>query len=159
MSDEIDKMFSDLETYYPGSKRKRRETKKAEVIPDAGWDTKPIKKTMPNGKEMEFFTLVNLAGALGRPVKTLRKWLDNGYLPPSPYRSPDTTTKAGKTMRGYRLYSRAQIEAVVKLFGEAGLLDKTRIQWPNQKLTSAIAETWSHIRVLETETTKPNGEI
>jgi hypothetical protein len=104
MSDEIDKMFSDLETYYPGSKRKRRETKKAEVIPDAGWDTKPIKKTMPNGKEMEFFTLVNLAGALGRPVKTLRKWLDNGYLPPSPYRSPsicDATSDRGHRADNY----------------------------------------------------------
>jgi len=27
MSDEIDAMFSDLDTYYPGSKKKRRETK------------------------------------------------------------------------------------------------------------------------------------
>jgi len=86
MTDEIDKMFSDLDSYYPGSKRKRREPKAPEVEVDDTWESKSYKKTLPNGKDMEFYTIGALAQALGRPVITIRQWIKTGYLPPSPYR-------------------------------------------------------------------------
>jgi len=88
MTDEIDKMFSDLDSYYPGSKRKRREPKAPEVEVDDTWESKSYKKTLPNGKDMEFYTIGALAQALGRPVITIRQWIKTGYLPPSPYRLP-----------------------------------------------------------------------
>jgi len=82
MTDEIDKMFSDLDTYYPGSKRKRREPKAPEVEVDDTWESKSYTKTLPNGKDMEFYTIGALAQALGRPVITIRQWIKSGYLPP-----------------------------------------------------------------------------
>lgn len=156
MPDEIDNIFAGLDKFYPGSKRKRRDLKKVDVPTDLGWDAKPLIKKMPNGKDIEFFTNVALANALGRPLSTVKKWLYNGYLPVSPYRSPDIKTKDGKVIRGQRLYSRPQVNVVVELFGKAGLLDKTRLNWPNQKLTNAIAEAWIELRAQETKTTEPN---
>lgn len=152
MSDEIDKMFSDLDTYYPNSKRKRREPKKPEVdVPDT-WDTKSYKKTLPNGKDIEFYTIGALAQALGRPVITVRTWIKEGYLPPSPYRLPTKKNRNGDDHKGRRLYSRAQIEAVVDLFGKSGVLHVKRIDWPNQQLTTAIADTWKRIQVEDAKT-------
>jgi len=86
---------------------------------------------------------------LGRPLVTIRYWIKQEYIPQAPYRLSDKETKNGEKMRGRRLYSRAQIEAIVELFGKAGLLDKTRIQWPNQQLTNAIAEAWENIKSAE----------
>jgi len=68
MTDEIDKMFSDLDTYYPGSKRKRREPKAPEVEVDDTWESKSYTKTLPNGKDMEFYTI----GALVLHVKRIQ---------------------------------------------------------------------------------------
>jgi len=124
MTDEIDKMFSDLDSYYPGSKRKRREPKAPEVEVDDTWESKSYKKTLPNGKDMEFYTIGALAQALGRPVITIRQWIKTGYLPPSPYRLP------------------------------TNVLHVKRIQWPNQQLTNAIAEAWKNIQVEDSKTTE-----
>jgi len=132
MTDEIDKMFSDLDSYYPGSKRKRREPKAPEVEVDDTWESKSYKKTLPNGKDMEFYTIGALAQALGRPVITIRQWIKTGYLPPSPYRLP---TKKNVN-------------------GDAGVLHVKRIQWPNQQLTNAIAEAWKNIQVEDSKTTE-----
>jgi len=152
MSDEIDAMFSDLDTYYPGSKKKRRETKeKNKRINKDGsdWTTTAVFRKLPSGELHEFYQVGALAQALGRPLVTIRYWIKEGYIPQAPYRLADKETKNGETQRGRRLYSRAQIEKAVELFGKAGLLDKTRIQWPNQQLTNAIAEAWDSIKSAE----------
>ncbi len=154
MTDEIDKMFSDLDTYYPGSKRKRREPKAPEVEVDDTWESKSYTKTLPNGKDMEFYTIGALAQALGRPVITIRQWIKSGYLPPSPYRLPTKKNVKGEDHKGRRLYSKAQIDSVVELFKVAGVLHVKRIQWPNQQLTNAIAEAWKNIQVEDSKTTE-----
>lgn len=149
MSDEIDALFSDLDTYYPGSKRKRRETtpKNKRAIKDGSdWTTTAVFRKLPSGELHEFYQVGALAQALGRPLVTIRYWIKEGYLPQAPYRLADKETKNGEKMRGRRLYSRAQIEKAVELFGKAGVMDKTRIQWPNQQLTNAIAEAWESIK-------------
>jgi hypothetical protein len=151
MTDKIDNFLSDLDDYYPNSKRKRR-TKEVKVSKkDSDWTINPIKKTLPNGRDMEFYTIGALAVALGRPLVTIRYWMKEGYLPAPSYRLGDKTDANGKEIKGRRLYSRAQIDVAVDLFGRAGYLNKTRIQWPNQQLTDAIAEAWSNIRVEETK--------
>lgn len=152
MSDEIDAMFSDLDTYYPGSKKKRRETKpKTKRVNKDGsdWTASAVFRKLPSGELHEFYQVGALAQALGRPLVTVRYWIKEGYLPQAPYRLSDKETKNGEKMRGRRLYSRAQIEKAVELFGKAGVLDKTRIQWPNQQLTNAIAEAWDSIKSAE----------
>lgn len=152
MSDEIDNIFSDLDNYYPGSKRKRRdrkEKKSKKVKEDSDWQSSAVFKKLPNGQLFEFYQLGALAQAIGRPMVTVRYWIKNGYLPPAPYRLGNKTDKNGNVINGRRLYSRAQIEKLVELFGKAGYLDESRIKWPNQQLTNAIAEAWDSIKSAE----------
>jgi hypothetical protein len=154
--DFIEKAFADLDDFYPGSKRKRRE--KVEKQPeDVTWDAKPFIKTLPNGKDVEMFTLGALATALNRPVITLRAWMTEGYLPTSPYRLPSTVDKNGKEVLGRRLYTRPMIEMTVELFTKAGILHAKRIDWAlHRQLINEIAESWDKIRESETETTETN---
>lgn len=153
--DYIEDSFADLDKYYPGSKRKRREPVKPEVEPQDDWDAKPYIKTLPNGKDIEMYTIGALAGALGRPIITVRAWIKEGYLPASPYRLPTKKNVKGEDHKGRRLYSRPMIESAVELFDKAGLLYKKRIDWAlHQQLSSDIAEAWSKIRAKETEHTE-----
>ena len=152
--DFIDSTFADLE-YYPGSKRKIKkiEPKKPEVAPLATWDAKPIRKTLPNGRDLEMFTIGSLAEALGRPVITIRVWIKEGYLPASPYRLPSKKDVNGKDHQGRRLYSRAMVEKVIELFRSHGVLETKRIEWSlHRQLSNEIAEAWSEIRASETNT-------
>jgi hypothetical protein len=148
--DFIDATFANLDTYYPGSKRKRREPKAQEIQPEVHWDSKPYVKTLPNGKDIEMFTVGALAQALGRPFISVRVWNENGYLPKSPYRLPTKKNKNGEDHKGRRLYSRAMIEVAVELFGKFGVLHTKRIEWSlHQQLTKEIAEAWSQILAQE----------
>jgi len=152
--DLIDSMFSDVDQYYPGSKRKRKpvEAKKPEVELDLNWDAKPIKKTLPNGRDLEMFTIGALAAALGRPVITIRAWIKEGYLPAAPYRLPSTKDVNGKDHQGRRLYSRAMVEKVVEILRTTGLLEIKRIEWSLQRQVSIdIADAWTQIRADETK--------
>jgi hypothetical protein len=152
--DLIDSMFSDVDQYYPGSKRKRKPVvaKKPEVELDLNWDAKPIKKTLPNGRDLEMFTIGAIAAALGRPVITMRAWIKEGYLPAAPYRLPSTKNVNGKEHQGRRLYSRAMVERVVEILRMAGLLEVKRIEWSlHRQVSIDIAEAWTQIRADETK--------
>jgi hypothetical protein len=151
-SDFIENSFADLDVYYPGSKRKKKPivVKEPKVHPDFMWDAKPYKKTLPNGRDLEMFTIGALASALGRPVITIRAWLKEGYLPASPYRLPTKKNVRGEDQAGRRLYSRAMVEKVIELFLLAGLLDVKRIDWSlHRQLSNEIAEAWNQIRADE----------
>ena len=157
--DFIDKEFADLDVYYPGSKRKRREKPVIEKKIKADWDANPTLRTLPNGKDVEFFQIGSLALALGRPLITLRAWMKEGYLPASPYRLPSKIDKNGKELQGRRLYTRPMIEAAVEAFTRAGLLDSKRVEWSlHRQLIREIDEAWSNIRAQETETNETIGE-
>ena len=150
--DFIDKAFADLDVYYPNSKQKRKEkvAPKQEVFPDTQWDSRPRITTLPNGKDIELFTIGAIASALGRPVITIRAWLKEGYLPAAPYRLPAKKNINGEDHQGRRLYSRAMVEKVVELFDKSGLLYVKRIDWDsNRHLSLEIAEAWSQIRANE----------
>lgn len=150
--DFIENSFADLDVYYPGSKRKRKPVvaKKPEVDTILTWDSKPYIKTLPNGRDLEMFTIGALADALGRPVITIRAWLKEGYLPASPYRLPTKKNVRGEDQAGRRLYSRAMIEKVVELFSLAGLLEVKRIDWSlHRQLSNEIASAWNEIRTSE----------
>lgn len=152
--DFIDQTLSMLDDYYPGSKRKRKEkpvVKEVEV--PAGWDARPYKKTMPNGKDIQMFTLGALAQALGRPIITLRVWMKEGYLPMPPYRLPDTIGKDGVARNGRRLYSRPMIEAAVDIFRSNGIYGLARVEWSlYQHVAEELAEAWNKIRAEEMKT-------
>jgi len=152
--DLIDSTFADLDTYYPGSKRKRKPVvvKALEVEPNSAWDVKPQKRTLPNGSDLELFTIGALAAALGRPLITIRAWIKEGYLPAAPYRLPSSKDVNGKDHQGRRLYSRAMVEKTVELFHSAGLLHTKRIEWSlHRQLSNEIAEAWNNLRASETK--------
>jgi hypothetical protein len=154
--DYIEAAFGDLDKFYPGSKRKRREFAPVEVkdvASEEAWDARPYLKPLPNGIEIEMFTVGALALALGRPFITVRTWNKKGYLPTPPYRLPTKKDKNGKEHKGRRLYSRAMIEAAVELFSKFGVLQSPRIDWStHQQLVIEIAEAWSKILAEETNT-------
>lgn len=153
--DFIDKSFADLDDFYPGSKRKRKpiEAKKPEVTPDSNWDSRPYVKTLPNGRDLEMFTIGALASAVGRPVITIRAWIKEGYLPASPYRLPTKKNIKGEDHAGRRLYSRAMVESLVDIFTKAGLMETKRIEWSlHRQLPKEIAEVWNQIRTEENKT-------
>lgn len=162
MSDFIDETFASLDEYYPGSRRKRKsvEPAKAEEPREVNWDSRPYVKTMPNGTNMELFTIGALATALDRPIITVRDWVKKGYLPTAPYRMPSTTNKNGDSHQGRRLYSRAMIEAVVEIFDKADLLSLERIEWNNhKKIAFSISERWNTIRMQETNTANNANQL
>jgi len=69
--DFIDDMFGELDVYYPGSKRKRKEPVEKPVL-DTSWEKDSFEKTLPNGRQLEFYTIGSLAKALNRTIPTLR---------------------------------------------------------------------------------------
>jgi hypothetical protein len=153
MEDFIDKTFADLDAYYPGSKRKRRVDKvekQSKTITD--WDTKSFIKNLPNGKEVEMYTIGSLAKAVHRPNETILLWIKNEYIPETHYRLPSTVGPDGKEILGRRLYTRPMIEAVIKVFQKGGLFKVRRIDWKaNRHLTNEIAEAWEQTRATEIE--------
>jgi hypothetical protein len=149
MSDDlIEETFGDL--YYPGSKRKRREPK-VETQIDSSWDKHPRPTVLPNGKEIDLFTIGALADALGRPVITIKLWMKEGHLPTSPYRLPTKVDKNGDERQGRRLYSKSMIESAIAVFTKFGVLHVKRIDWEKyRKVTEEIAEAWSKSLAEET---------
>jgi hypothetical protein len=147
MSEDFMEQFAGLEEFYPGSKKKRREPLPPEVVPDENWDSKPYIKTLPSGKDIEMYTIGALAGALGRPIITIRKWIREGNLPPSPYRLPTKKNKHGEDHKGRRLYTRAMIDTAVNVFKSNGLMDTKRIDWSQHRLVpQELNEAWLKLR-------------
>jgi hypothetical protein len=149
VTDFIEETFGGLDTYYPGSKRKRREPA-VSAPKETSWEADSFEKTLPNGRQIQMYTLGSLAKALGRPTKTVRYWVENGILPTSPYRLPSKQGANGQVYAGRRLYSKAMVEATVELFAKAGLLGTVRIEWSlHRSLVDKIAEAWENIRAEE----------
>lgn len=149
--DFFEETFSELDTFYPGSKRKRRKSKlekpTVEVVP---WEDEFFEKFI-SGKKLKLYTLGSLAKAINRSTATLRKWMEDGKFPESPYRMPDIVGKNGKTYLGRRLYSKAMVEAVVKIYTSAGLLHADKVELSTHRnLGDKITEVWNEIRTTET---------
>lgn len=146
MEDLIDEIFSTVDEYYPGSKRKRKEVVEKPEPVVRTWDSRPYVKPL-NGKDVEFYTIGALAEALGRPIITIRTWIANGYMPASTYRLPDVVDKNGDVRKGRWLYTRGMIEAAVEIFSANRLLDSVRIEWSNHRnVPQELSTAWSNLR-------------
>jgi hypothetical protein len=77
-----------------------------------GWDAKPVWMSV-HGQTKEMFLKSALAKALNRQLVTIRSWEHMGVLSKPRLRN----------YRGRWLYSRDQIEDLIKLAGEEGLMD------------------------------------
>lgn len=145
MTYDIESAFSELDAYYPGSRRKRREVTTTPVADDESWDAKPLVKFM-NGREVEFYLLGSMAKALGKSTITLRLWERKSYIPRSPYRLPSHINKQGKEIPGKRVFTRELIQIAVEEFAKRDLLGAARVEWKHHSdLTIALYERWSAI--------------
>jgi len=147
--DPVDRLIAELDEYYPGSKKKRRplnpQAKKPKVKEEGSWDSKPQVKTLPNGKVVELFSAGDFSNALGRPLVTIRLWERKGYIPRAPYRLKSPVVD-GVKKPGWRMYSRAIVEATVAAFEVRGLMDAPRIDWNKySSLSIELMETWKRI--------------
>ena len=154
MNDEVDKLFESLDDYYPGSKRKRRapdpKAKPRKVSTPEAWDSEPQVKTLPNGKVLELFSAGSLGLALNRPLVTLRLWERKGYIPRAPYRLKSMIVN-GVKKPGWRMYSRAIVEATIESFQSRGLLEAPRVDWNrHHDLSIELMEKWTKIHSQET---------
>ena len=117
MTSKMDSIVSDLENLdYPGRRKPVNRQTRQSVSDTPVWDNKPI-KYMSGGEIREFYTISHLAVALGYSVQSIRAWEDKGLLPRSPFRSPRTKrpVAGGRSNKGKRLWTREQIEGIVRL--------------------------------------------
>lgn len=127
----IEDFFGD--EFYPGSRQKRPEHRAAPVKDTPlgeDWDGKPKILTV-NGVDHEFFTIGQLATALNRRPVTIRSWEAKGILPPARYR-----------YKNRRLYSRTQVEGLMKLCAKHGFLHFTSKPDIPVEFTSDVLELW-----------------
>jgi hypothetical protein len=130
MTDLFTERFGGVGETFPGSKRLRRSRPgtAAPTAPVAGstvnrltrWDAHPVFYAV-NGEDLELFHIGDLAKALYRTAHTMRKWEERGHLPVAFLRTPGATTNGQ-----HRLYTRAQVEGLVRIATEEGILDKNR---------------------------------
>ena len=119
----------DAPQYYPGSTKaivrhpnRAEEPRRHAVGDDPEWDAKPRVSDTADGPT-EFFTLGQLAKALGRESVTIRKWEREGVIPKAQFQVPGRNDDP----RGRRrLYTRAQVEGIVRIAAEEGLHANTR---------------------------------
>lgn len=109
--------------YYPGSSKpidRNSKTPDAEKPDVPEWDRSPRIITV-GGVPTEFFTIGALAEALGRQPVTIRKWEYTGVIPVPLYRKTSAHNEGKR-----RLYTRAQIEGIVKIAEEERVLDNRK---------------------------------
>ena len=115
---------------------------------EVGWWSHPRKLLLvrPDGTEevMDFYTIGDLATALGVKAVTIRKWEARGKLPMSPWRTrlPKNEQVPGKRPAGLRLYSYNQIVAAVKAAKLYGVPHRDA-NW--DAWTEAIVEAWKQV--------------
>lgn len=78
---------------------------------------KTNKTYIVGGKQVKLYTIGELSRRLDRQHQTIRKWERDGIIPPAQFRS--------KTNR--RLYTEAQINAIVKVVERYGLKQGSKI--------------------------------
>jgi hypothetical protein len=140
VSDFAESLFEDLAPpppaeYYPGSKRQvpPKNTPTPPAAPtEKPWDRNPKRLTV-RGVEREFFTIGALAEAINRRPVTIRAWEDRGVIPKARYR--------GRGQK--RLYTREQVEGLVRLCDEHGILTfASRPDSIPPAFTSDVIELW-----------------
>lgn len=114
--------FSDIaEEYFPGSSRKitASSTKTPAKEETHTWDASPRKYAW-NETIYEFFSVGHLAMALQKSAVTIRLWESQGYIPQTQRAPSEHPSKR------QRIYSRAQIEGIVRIAAEEGILGEAR---------------------------------
>jgi hypothetical protein len=135
----------DLNEFYPGSKMKRAIH---EVLPEP--EEEPVE--WPKGRiltisgyEVECFTTGQLGELLGgRKAVTIRAWEAEGILPRSGYFIPG---KGGDVRGRRRYYTRAQVQGVLDIAREEGVLyPSTKISISRTGFTRKVGAFFADLR-------------
>jgi hypothetical protein len=139
--------------FYPGSKQRRRESveqkrerkraERAEVKDDESWDAHPKKRTV-KGVEFEMFPVGALAKALNRDPVTIRAWIRKRWLPKNQWQDPPVIGSRGDA--GRRLWTRAQVERIVVIAYQEGLLAERPPRIQQTGFTRRIFAEWKDLR-------------
>lgn len=114
--------FEGLSDYYPGSSQKRTREDQLPTPPpqpEASWSDSPRIYSF-NGVDYEFFSIGDLAMALGKSAVTIRAWESQGYIPTS-LRGPSEHPS-----KRHRIYTRPQVEGLVRIAEQEGILGEAR---------------------------------
>ena len=146
-SDLIAQTFGGLaDETYPGSTQKRRPSaaeRKAEEKAARGWDANPMKRTVSVGAKkvsMEFFPIGALGKALGKKPVTIRLWIRKGWLPKPSYATAPISSGAINASR--RLWTRRQIEGIVKIAKEEGVYGQWRPDVEGTNFVHRVRTAW-----------------
>lgn len=136
--------------FYPGSKMRRDAPRPAPD--DAGLDLGvPYDRGIPGDPEMELYTIGTLALALNRDSRTIRTWERLGRIPLAQYNNfvhdagcpGDDCTCPPMDIRAHRrLYTRAQIEGMVAIAEEEGILSNTAKHITKTQFTQRVINQW-----------------
>lgn len=114
--------FEGLSDYYPGSSQKRTPEPSGPTRPpepETSWSDSPRIYSF-DGVDYEFFSIGDLALALGKSAVTIRAWESRGYIPTS-LRGPSEHPS-----KRHRIYTRPQVEGLVRIAEEEGILGEAR---------------------------------
>ena len=151
MSDLLSRFSTLQDEYYPGSKRKRREsqqmrreriaTERHQAREDLPWDARPKKVTVKQtGVDIEVFHIGALAKALKRNPITIRAWIRKGWLPRNMYQTNPVYGSRGDA--GRRLWTRQQIEGIAQIAQEERLLDDKPPRPVDTRFTQRVFDAW-----------------
>ncbi len=101
------------------------------------WDSHPVVRQTATGEVKEFFPVKALAQAWdNRTIDSIYKLEREGIIPKARYR-------AAKGKRRDRLYSREQVEAIVRIAKELGVYStRTRTKITKTGFTQRLLEVW-----------------
>jgi hypothetical protein len=122
---------TELQQYYPGSNRKKRQYEEPEPEKPELDDLPDLGKShyyLVNNQPLALYRIGSIARALNRKSVTIRKWEQEGVIPVSPYKMPGVDPRGQR-----RLYTKEQIESLRQIAYEEGVL------YPNEQ------GRWKHI--------------
>jgi len=147
---DLQALFAPLQDeYYPGSKRKRRESQEMRqerlveerrvAREDESWDAHPV-EVWVKGAKYEMFRVGALAKALGRDSVTIRAWMRKGWLPRNSFQTSPVVGSRGDA--GRRLWTRRQIEGIAQIAKEEGLLGEKPPRPVDTNFTRRVVAAW-----------------
>jgi hypothetical protein len=134
VSDELD-MFGPLPGMdtksYPGTLAPRQPTLSLASDRLALLDLCPSKEYMIGNVATKCYTIGSVAKVLDRKTVTIRSWEMKGWIKPPKFRTkrPDGQQIPGQAVKGRRLYSRDQVEYLIRSFEACSLDDPKKAQW------------------------------
>lgn len=131
MKDPLD-LFGDLPDF-PGKRapKNRPVGRNTPTLVEDPYAGVPYKVLDIKGTKVTFYTVGNVARILGRQAQTVRKWERKGWIPPATYRTAKSSGSdlLNSQSKGYRLYSREQVEVIRRGLELNGLLGERTKTW------------------------------